>query len=52
MMLYVAVYTKVGHPATVTVLSKSTEEGGKAAVAAIMIFAFCWSFGLNGIPWV
>ncbi|TEA17311.1 Quinate permease [Colletotrichum sidae] len=33
-------------------LSSSTEAGGRAATAAIMIYSVFWSFGLNGIPWI
>ncbi|GKT95803.1 quinate permease [Colletotrichum tofieldiae] len=33
-------------------LSASTAAGGKAATGMIMIYSICWSFGLNGIPWI
>ncbi|KAK1585876.1 quinate transporter [Colletotrichum navitas] len=46
----------VGHPADIIAagkeLSASTAAGGKAATGMIMIYSICWSFGLNGIPWI
>ncbi|KAL4994631.1 general substrate transporter [Aspergillus recurvatus] len=53
---FVGAYVKVGHPADIIDaggdLSPSTEAGGKAATAMIMIYSVFWSFGLNGIPWI
>ncbi|KAK0379449.1 hypothetical protein CLIM01_03174 [Colletotrichum limetticola] len=53
---FVGAYVKVGNPAPIIVaggkLSASTEAGGRAATAAIMIYSVFWSFGLNGIPWI
>ncbi|KAF7563589.1 hypothetical protein G7046_g533 [Stylonectria norvegica] len=52
----VGTYVKIGHPASIIAagdkLSPSTEAGGKAATAMIMIYSVFWSFGLNGIPWI
>ncbi|CEL05038.1 Putative MFS quinate transporter [Aspergillus calidoustus] len=53
---FVGAYVKIGHPADIIEsgeeLSASTEAGGKAATAMIMIYSVFWSFGLNGIPWI
>ncbi|TDZ58521.1 Quinate permease [Colletotrichum trifolii] len=53
---FVGAYVKVGNPAPIIAaggeLSSSTEAGGRAATAAIMIYSVFWSFGLNGIPWI
>ncbi|KAK2001126.1 quinate transporter [Colletotrichum falcatum] len=52
----VGTYVKVGHPADIIAagqeLSASTAAGGRAATGMIMIYSICWSFGLNGIPWI
>ncbi|TEA21559.1 Quinate permease [Colletotrichum sidae] len=52
----VGAYVKIGHPADIIAagkeLSASTAAGGKAATGMIMIYSICWSFGLNGIPWI
>ena len=50
---YLAGYITLGHPSLgVTNPSSSYVAGGKAAVAAIMIFGATWSFGANGLPWI
>ncbi|KAI0126278.1 MFS quinate transporter QutD [Xylariales sp. AK1849] len=53
---FVGAYVKIGNPAAIIKaggnLSTSTAEGGKAAIAMIMIYSVFWSFGLNGIPWI
>ncbi|KAK1967679.1 general substrate transporter [Colletotrichum sublineola] len=53
---FVGAYVKVANPAATIAagrkLTASTETGGRAATAAIMIYSVFWSFGLNGIPWI
>ncbi|KAJ4309062.1 hypothetical protein N0V94_009100 [Neodidymelliopsis sp. IMI 364377] len=49
---YLAVYISIGKPAIGQPMSDSTVAGGKAATAMIMLFAFFWSFGPNGLPWI
>ncbi|CCF43114.1 hypothetical protein CH063_12912 [Colletotrichum higginsianum] len=55
-LFVVGTYVKIGHPADIIAagkeLSASTAAGGKAATGMIMIYSICWSFGLNGIPWI
>jgi hypothetical protein len=51
-LLYVAVYIKVGHPDTAEVVTASTQAGGKAAIAGIMLFSIFYCFGWNGLAWV
>lgn len=49
---YLAGYIAVGSPTAGEAMSSSTQAGGKAATAAIMIFGATWSFGANGLPWI
>jgi len=51
-LLYVAIYVKVGHPATQDVISESTAAGGRAAIAFIMLFSIFYCMGWNGLAWV
>lgn len=39
---------KLGHPAGQLHPSASTQAGGKAATAMIMLFSAFWAFGMNG----
>ncbi|KAK8853494.1 hypothetical protein IAR55_004201 [Kwoniella newhampshirensis] len=52
LLIYLGVYIKLGHPQTAKTLSDSTKKGGNAAIALIMVYAICWAFGGNGLPWV
>jgi hypothetical protein len=49
---YLAGYIAIGSPTAGEAMSPSTQAGGKAATAAIMIFGATWSFGANGLPWI
>ncbi|KIK54764.1 hypothetical protein GYMLUDRAFT_176782 [Collybiopsis luxurians FD-317 M1] len=51
-LIYVAVYIKVGHPATQDVVSSSTAAGGKGAIAFILLYAIFYCMGWNGLAWV
>lgn len=51
-LLYVGIYVKIGHPAGQLHPSASTQAGGKAATAMIMLFSFFWAWSMNGLPWV
>ncbi|GFZ46100.1 Quinate transporter [Saitozyma sp. JCM 24511] len=50
-LLYLSIYTKIGHPQTGNI-SESTKQGGTAATVMIMLYAVFWSFGGNGLPWI
>ncbi|KAK4556907.1 hypothetical protein LTR86_005888 [Recurvomyces mirabilis] len=49
---YLAGYIAVAKSSATVDPTPSTVAGGKAAVAAIMIFGATWSFGANGLPWI
>lgn len=48
---YLAGYIAVAQPND-GARSAGAVAGGKAAVAAIMVFGATWSFGANGLPWI
>ncbi|KXT16686.1 hypothetical protein AC579_5259 [Pseudocercospora musae] len=49
---YLAGYIALADPSSESPQSASNIAGGKAAIAAIMIFGATWSFGANGLPWI